>query len=267
MRTDAARLAARRRRAQPRPRRRAGRPVRVRPRLPARRRAARRRRRSAGKFAGRAAGAGLRAAADRRRWPIGAARRRRLARRRRRAADFFALKGVARGARRGSSASTLEVEPGEQPFLHPGPRRARSWSAATAAGWIGELHPLVCRDLGPGRAAAASRSTSRRCWPPRRSGEETYEDVTTYPGRPPGHRGRRRRGRPGRARSARPCATAAASCCARPRSSTSTGRAGRRGAQEPGAAARVPGRRPDPDRRGGRRVRQAIARLEDRRVA
>ena len=29
-------------------------------------------------------------------------------------------------------------------------------------------------------------------------GEETYEDVTTYPGRPPGHRRGRRRGRPGR---------------------------------------------------------------------
>ena len=35
-------------------------------------------------------------------------------------------------------------------------------------------------------------------------------------------------------------------------------RAGRRGAQEPGAAARVPRRRPHADRRGGRRAREAI---------
>ena len=46
--------------------------------------------------------------------------------------------------------------------------------------------------------------------------------MTSYPGRAPGHRGRRRRRRRGRAGARRGRARRAASCCARPRSSTST---------------------------------------------
>jgi phenylalanyl-tRNA synthetase beta chain len=93
-------------------------------------------------------------------------------------ADFFALKGVLEGL-----AAQLGVEldfaPGEEPFLHPGRAAAVSIGGASA-GWLGEVHPLVCRnwdidaavafelDLAPLLAAATV-------------GEERYEDVTTFP--------------------------------------------------------------------------------------
>jgi phenylalanyl-tRNA synthetase beta chain len=94
------------------------------------------------------------------------------------AADFFALKGVLEGL-----AAQLGVElgfaPTEEPFLHPGRAAAVSVGDA-AAGWLGEVHPLVYRswdldaatafelDLAPLLAAATV-------------GEERYEDVTTFP--------------------------------------------------------------------------------------
>jgi phenylalanyl-tRNA synthetase beta chain len=94
------------------------------------------------------------------------------------AADFFALKGVLEGlaARLGAS---LEFEPAEEPFGHPG-RTARIVVGGAACGWLGELHPLVCRgwdiaagtgfevELGALAGAAAA-------------GEEIYEDVTSFP--------------------------------------------------------------------------------------
>jgi phenylalanyl-tRNA synthetase beta chain len=94
------------------------------------------------------------------------------------AGDFFALKGVLEGLA-GQLGATLSFEPGEQPFLHPG-RSARINVGEGAAGWIGELHPLVCRswdldavvacevDLAPLVSLASA-------------GEETFEDVTTFP--------------------------------------------------------------------------------------
>jgi phenylalanyl-tRNA synthetase beta chain len=94
------------------------------------------------------------------------------------AADFFALKGVLEGlaARLGAPVA---FEPGAQPFLHPG-RSARVLVDGAEIGWLGEVHPLVCRewdlegaagfelDLAPLVAAAGA-------------GEEAFEDVTTYP--------------------------------------------------------------------------------------
>ncbi len=93
-------------------------------------------------------------------------------------ADFFALKAVLEGLA-GALAAEISVEPAEEPFLHPG-RSARVAVAAQPAGWIGELHPLVCRawdvdaaigfevDLAALVAAAGA-------------GEEAFEDVTTFP--------------------------------------------------------------------------------------
>jgi phenylalanyl-tRNA synthetase beta chain len=94
------------------------------------------------------------------------------------AADFFALKGVLEAL-----AAQLGVElgfaPTEEPFLHPG-RSAAVSVGGSPAGWLGEVHPLVCRtwdldaatafelDLAPLLAAATV-------------GEERYEDVTTFP--------------------------------------------------------------------------------------
>jgi phenylalanyl-tRNA synthetase beta chain len=93
-------------------------------------------------------------------------------------ADFFALKGVLEGLAE-RLAARVGFEPGEHPFLHPG-RSAKVIVDGADIGWLGELHPLVCRewdldgaagfelDLAPLLAAAGA-------------GAETFEDVTTYP--------------------------------------------------------------------------------------
>jgi phenylalanyl-tRNA synthetase beta chain len=93
-------------------------------------------------------------------------------------ADFFALKGVLEGVGTRLGAE-IGVEPTVEPFLHPG-RAAKVVVGGEAAGWIGELHPLVCRewdlpgaagfevDLAPLLAAA-------------RAGEEVFEDLTSFP--------------------------------------------------------------------------------------
>lgn len=93
-------------------------------------------------------------------------------------ADFFAVKGrlEALAAQLGTG---LEVVPGGELFLHPG-RAARVLVGGADAGWLGELHPLVCRqwdleaaagfEIGlAGLASAASL------------GREQYEDVTSFP--------------------------------------------------------------------------------------
>ncbi|MDX6633125.1 MAG: phenylalanyl-tRNA synthetase beta chain, partial [Solirubrobacterales bacterium] len=65
---------------------------------------------------------------------------------------FFDLKAVLEALANGVGAG-LELEPASEPFLHPG-RSARILVGGAAAGWIGELHPLVARawDLDAGVA-------------------------------------------------------------------------------------------------------------------
>jgi phenylalanyl-tRNA synthetase beta chain len=100
------------------------------------------------------------------------------------AADFFALKGVLEGLCERLGAA-LSCEASSEPFLHPG----RSATVAVGppqggtglrAGWIGELHPLVCRawDLG---AAACFEVDLAHLASAATAGEEAFEDVTTYP--------------------------------------------------------------------------------------
>ncbi len=94
------------------------------------------------------------------------------------AADFFALKGVLEGlaARLGVA---LAFEHANEPFLHPG-RSAKVLVDGTDAGWIGELHPLVCRqwdlDSAVGFETALSMLVDAAS-----AGEETFEDVTAFP--------------------------------------------------------------------------------------
>lgn len=92
--------------------------------------------------------------------------------------DFFALKGVVE-ALAGQLGTTIACEPGEQPFLHPGRSAAVSVGGMTA-GWIGELHPLVCRawDI---ESAAGFEVDLATLVASAAAGEETYEDVTTFP--------------------------------------------------------------------------------------
>jgi len=94
------------------------------------------------------------------------------------ASDFFALKGVLEGlaARLGVA---LGFEPAGEPFLHPG-RSARLLVDGTEAGWLGELHPLVCREWDLERAAGFEVDLAALV-AGASAGEEAFEDVTTFP--------------------------------------------------------------------------------------
>jgi len=94
------------------------------------------------------------------------------------AAGFFALKGVLEALAR-QLGIKLEFAPAEEPFLHPG-RSAAVSVDSTPAGWLGEVHPLVCRtwDL---EAAVAFELDAAPLIAAATLGEESYEDVTTFP--------------------------------------------------------------------------------------
>ncbi|HEY1356425.1 MAG TPA: phenylalanine--tRNA ligase subunit beta [Solirubrobacterales bacterium] len=94
------------------------------------------------------------------------------------AADFFAIKGVLEGlaARLGVE---LAFEPASEPFLHPG-RSAAVVVGGDAAGWVGEVHPLVCRAWDVAAAGAfevglAALVAASPAW------REEFEDLTTHP--------------------------------------------------------------------------------------
>ena len=93
-------------------------------------------------------------------------------------ADFFALKGALEALARQLGVE-LNFAPAEQPFLHPG-RSAAVSVGDEDAGWLGEVHPLVCRawDLD---AAVAFEIGAAPLLAAASLGEESYEDVTTYP--------------------------------------------------------------------------------------
>jgi phenylalanyl-tRNA synthetase beta chain len=93
--------------------------------------------------------------------------------------DFFALKAVLEALATGLGCPPLTFEPAGEPFLHPG-RSAAVSIDGVPLGWLGEIHPLVCRtwdidaavgfeiDAAPLLAAATL-------------GEEEFEDLTTFP--------------------------------------------------------------------------------------
>ena len=64
----------------------------------------------------------------------------------------------------------------------PAPRAvgARSRSPASRSGWIGEVHPLVCREWDLDAAVAFEIATAALVGAAT-AGEESYEDVTTFP--------------------------------------------------------------------------------------
>ncbi|HEX6115516.1 MAG TPA: phenylalanine--tRNA ligase subunit beta [Solirubrobacterales bacterium] len=93
-------------------------------------------------------------------------------------ADFYALKGALESlcAQLGAEVS---VEAGEEPFLHPG-RAGRVLIEGTEAGWIGEVHPLVCREWDID-AAVAFEIDLAALVAASPLGIEQYEDVISYP--------------------------------------------------------------------------------------
>ena len=92
--------------------------------------------------------------------------------------DFFALKGVLE-ALAGQLGAPLAFEPAAEPFLHPG-RSAVVSAAGEVAGWLGEVHPLVCRDWDL-EAAVGFELDLAVVVAAASAGEETFEDVTSYP--------------------------------------------------------------------------------------
>jgi phenylalanyl-tRNA synthetase beta chain len=93
-------------------------------------------------------------------------------------ADFFALKGVLEGLADRLGVA-LAFESTDEPFLHPG-RSARVLVDEADAGWIGELHPLVCRgwalDSAVGFEVALSTLVEAAS-----AGDETFEDIAAFP--------------------------------------------------------------------------------------
>jgi phenylalanyl-tRNA synthetase beta chain len=94
------------------------------------------------------------------------------------AADFFALKGVVEALARGLGIE-LAFAPAEEPFLHPG-RSATVLVEGAPAGWLGEVHPLVCKTWDLDAAVAVELDLAPLIGAAT-LGEETYEDVTTFP--------------------------------------------------------------------------------------
>jgi phenylalanyl-tRNA synthetase beta chain len=92
--------------------------------------------------------------------------------------DYFAVKGVLEALARQLECE-LEVGAGAEPFLHPGRAGAVSLGGVRA-GWIGELHPLVCRAWGLDGAAGFEIDLAPLV-AGSRLGEEQYEDVISYP--------------------------------------------------------------------------------------
>jgi len=92
--------------------------------------------------------------------------------------DFYVLKGALE-ALAAQLGCAVEVEAASEPFLHPG-RAARVLVGGEPAGWIGEVHPLVCREWGL-EAASAFEVDIAPLIAASPIGAEQYEDVITYP--------------------------------------------------------------------------------------
>ncbi len=92
--------------------------------------------------------------------------------------DFFALKAVLE-ALAGQLGVALAFEAAPEPFLHPG-RAAAVSIAGVPVGWIGEIHPLVCREWDVEAAVGFEVATAALVGAAT-LGEEAYEDVTTFP--------------------------------------------------------------------------------------
>jgi phenylalanyl-tRNA synthetase beta chain len=93
-------------------------------------------------------------------------------------ADFFALKATLESLA-GQLGVELGFEAAAEPFLHPGRSAAVSIGDARA-GWIGEVHPLVCRKWDV-EAAVGFEIATAALVRAATVGEEIYEDVTTFP--------------------------------------------------------------------------------------
>jgi phenylalanyl-tRNA synthetase beta chain len=93
--------------------------------------------------------------------------------------DFYALKGVLEALASGLGCPPLTFWPTSEPFLHPG-RSAMVAIGQAPLGWLGEVHPLVCRTWDVPAAVGFEINAS---WllTTATLGDEEFEDVTTFP--------------------------------------------------------------------------------------
>jgi phenylalanyl-tRNA synthetase beta chain len=92
-------------------------------------------------------------------------------------ADFYAAKAVLATALDAIRAP-WSVEPGREPFLHPG-RSARVLVGGEPAGWLGEVHPAVAAGWDVDRAAGFELDLGVVL--AHAAVVPEYEDVTSYP--------------------------------------------------------------------------------------
>ncbi len=95
-----------------------------------------------------------------------------------RPADFFDAKGLVELLCAALGVG-FSLEAATRPFLHPA-RAATISLAGFEAGWVGELHPSLLGDLDA-RSAVAFEIGVEPMLAAATSGEEFYEDVTTFP--------------------------------------------------------------------------------------
>jgi phenylalanyl-tRNA synthetase beta chain len=93
-----------------------------------------------------------------------------------RPADFFAAKGVLAGLLDRLRVG-WEVQPGQEPFLHPG-RAAQILVDGRSAGWLGEIHPLVAQEWDLNGPVAAFELDLDALPGPR---TPLYRDLTSFP--------------------------------------------------------------------------------------
>ena len=93
-------------------------------------------------------------------------------------ADFYSVKGVLEALATQIEVA-VDVRPREEPFLQPG-RSGRVFIGEEDIGWIGEIHPLVCREWDL-ESAAGFEVDLAPLIAASRYGAESYEDVISYP--------------------------------------------------------------------------------------
>jgi phenylalanyl-tRNA synthetase beta chain len=93
-------------------------------------------------------------------------------------ADFFALKGALESLA-GQLGAGLSFGAAAEPFLHPG-RSANVVVGGEPAGWIGEVHPLVCRQWDI-EAAVAFEVELAALVGTASAGTEFFSDIAAFP--------------------------------------------------------------------------------------
>jgi phenylalanyl-tRNA synthetase beta chain len=92
------------------------------------------------------------------------------------AADFFAVQGIVNGLLE-ALGTDWQPERSQEPFLHPG-RRATITIGGRAAGWLGEIHPLVAAEWEIEQTVAAFE-LNLDAVPD--AGPAPYEELSSFP--------------------------------------------------------------------------------------